>query len=128
MSGDGEGGTDNPAFSHDEEAPLKGEEGTNEAPSPDKDKSGFVSQHYVEPARTSPEPPHPVGETRIEVPKEGALEKTIASLNGTPKPKLNGVNGNGNNNDVSFLNSTVTSVASNGKTCCRGDVGLRKGA
>lgn len=75
-------------------------------------KKSFVAQHYVEPVRSGSEPQSPnyKTETRIELPAE-SNEK-----NGpTSGVKVNGVNGNGNNNDASFLNTSVTSVQTNGK-------------
>lgn len=65
----------------------------------------FVSQQHVEAGRTSPET-HYRTETKIEVP-ESNTERT--------ETKMNGVHGNGNNNDASFLNSSTTSVQTNGK-------------
>lgn len=133
MSDDG-GGTDNPAFSNDEDtASCNNSTSTASAghsnhhsdseqqigKCSDNDgktliengKNGsFVSQHYVEPANASLEPKHFTSETRIELPDDSMVEKTPV------KPKQNGVHGNGNNNDVSFLNTTVTSVTNNGES------------
>ena len=73
-------------------------------------KKSFVSHHYVEPVRANSEPQSPQykSETRIELPAE------TPDKNG-PAPKHNGVNGNGNNNDASFLNTSAASIQTNGK-------------
>lgn len=135
-----DGGTDNPAFSNDEEtscnnststasagrghdeleptgaASCAGSGGDAETTITENGKShsSFVSQHYVEPGRKGSEPPTQfTSETKIEMPEDGMSGKTPSATD-TPRPKQNGVHGNGNNNDVSFLNSTVTSVVNNG--------------
>lgn len=69
-------------------------------------RTQFVSQQYVEAGRTSPDP-HYRTETKIELPDSN--DKTVV------EPKMNGVHGNGNNNDASFLNNSATSVQINGK-------------
>lgn len=69
-------------------------------------RTQFVSQQYVEAGRTSPDS-HYRTETKIELPDSN--DKTVV------EPKMNGVHGNGNNNDASFLNNSATSVQINGK-------------
>lgn len=76
-------------------------------------RRSFVSQHYVEPVRNSPEPRYK-SETKIEVPPSAGGQTPDKNSTGS-EPKLNGVHGNGNNNDASFLNSSATSVQVNGK-------------
>lgn len=112
-------GTDNPAFSNADECldsnTSKNLENshTESVQQEHKDKSSvisngnsFVSQHYVEPNQNNSDVQYKT-ETRIEVP--GEEEKTSNTA------KTNGVNGNSNNNDVSFLNTSVTSAQINGK-------------
>lgn len=130
------GGTDNPAFSNDECQTSENSNSTLEnshteslqnsqitvesdyrKPVDEASSTGqklenghqqsFVSQHYVEPIRTSPEPQYKT-ETRIELPAENH-EKSLSPT------KSNGVHGNGNNNDASFLNTSAASVQSNGR-------------
>ncbi|XP_074104108.1 uncharacterized protein LOC141530725 isoform X2 [Cotesia typhae] len=110
-------GTDNPAFSNADECLdsniSKNLENsyTESVQQEHKDKSSvisngnsFVSQHYVEPNQNNSDVQYKT-ETRIEVP--GEEEKTSNTA------KTNGVNGNSNNNDVSFLNTSVTSAQIN---------------
>ncbi|XP_044588810.1 titin homolog isoform X1 [Cotesia glomerata] len=110
-------GTDNPAFSNADECldsnTSKNLENshTESVQQEHKDKSSvisngnsFVSQHYVEPSQNNSDVQYKT-ETRIEVP--GEEEKTSNTV------KTNGVNGNSNNNDVSFLNTSVTSAQIN---------------
>ncbi|XP_046593240.1 microtubule-associated protein futsch isoform X1 [Neodiprion lecontei] len=132
-----DGGTDNPAFSNDEghhgsdnsnstlenshteslqnsqitvesdyRTPI--DEASSAATSQKVDnghRQSFVSQHYVEPVRTSPEPQYKT-ETRIELPADNQEKLPSAT-------KSNGVHGNGNNNDASFLNTSAASIQSN---------------
>ncbi|XP_057336958.1 uncharacterized protein LOC130675357 isoform X1 [Microplitis mediator] len=111
-------GTDNPAFSNADECIDTSTNGnlenshTESVQQEHKDKSSlisnghsFVSQHYVEPTQNTPDVQYKT-ETRIEVPNNGE-EKTSNTV------KANGVNGNSNNNDVSFLNTSVTSAQIN---------------
>lgn len=115
------GGMDNPAFNNADESintsvnhenscteSLQQNEHTGDKKlSPSSNGRSFVSQHYVEPTRNnSPETQYKT-ETRIEVPGE----EVKTPNNG----KANGVHGNGNNNDVSFLNTSANSVQNNGK-------------
>ncbi|XP_046743440.1 microtubule-associated protein futsch-like [Diprion similis] len=132
-----DGGTDNPAFSNDEghhgsdnsnstlenshTESLQNSQITVEsdyrtpideassAAASQKVENGhqqsFVSQHYVEPVRTSPEPQYKT-ETRIELPADNQEKLPSAT-------KSNGVHGNGNNNDASFLNTSAASIQSN---------------
>ncbi|XP_034937200.1 uncharacterized protein [Chelonus insularis] len=105
------GGTDNPAFNNSDEynatsTNLENSQ-TENLQQEQKDKSlpisnghSFVSKHYVEPSQNTPEAQYKT-ETRIEVPTED--NKTSNTI------KTNGINGNGNNNDLSFLNSSITS-------------------
>ena len=119
-------GTDNPAFNNDDEKSVTAkndQNNKNQEKSTQKEhkiveangitenghRTSYVTQHYVEPIRTSPKPRFKT-ETRIEVPAENN-EKNAA----TPT-KVNGVHAhNGNNNDASFLNTSTASVQSNGK-------------
>ncbi|KAK0164312.1 hypothetical protein PV328_002956 [Microctonus aethiopoides] len=113
------GGMDNPAFNNADESidtsvnhenscteSLQQNEHTGDKKlSPSSNGRSFVSQHYVEPTRNnSPETQYKT-ETRIEVPGE----EVKTPNNG----KANGVHGNGNNNDVSFLNTSANSVQNN---------------
>ncbi|XP_008556076.1 uncharacterized protein LOC103577281 [Microplitis demolitor] len=111
-------GTDNPAFSNADECIDTSTNGnlenshTESVQQEHKDKSSlisnghsFVSQHYVEPTQNTPDVQYKT-ETRIELPNNGE-EKTSNTV------KANGVNGNSNNNDVSFLNASVTSAQIN---------------
>ncbi|KAG5323113.1 SORL protein, partial [Acromyrmex heyeri] len=114
-------GTDNPAFANEDEcvSGSKLENGSQQqaalnqdhkssadsAPVENGHQRSFISQHYVEPIKPSSEPCYKT-ETRIEVPADNT-EKTV------PESKLNGVHGNGNNNDASFLNNSATSVQIN---------------
>jgi len=116
-------GTDNPAFANEDEcvsgsklensgqqqAALNQDHksSTDSAPVENGHQRSFISQHYVEPIKPSSEPCYKT-ETRIEVPADNT-EKTM------PEPKLNGIHGNGNNNDASFLNNSATSVQINGE-------------
>lgn len=129
------GGTDNPAFAVEDECASGanklengGGGGGSQQVNPDQDRKSmaegaptenghqrsYVSQHYVEPVKSSAEPCYKT-ETRIELPGDNT-EKSA------PEPKLNGVHGNGNNNDASFLNNSAASVQVNGecsKRACR---------
>ncbi|XP_011631207.1 uncharacterized protein LOC105423231 isoform X1 [Pogonomyrmex barbatus] len=111
-------GTDNPAFANEDENGSKLENGGQQQAALNQDRKSadgtpvenghqrsFISQHYVEPIKPSSEPCYKT-ETRIEVPADNT-EKSL------PEPKLNGVHGNGNNNDASFLNNSATSVQIN---------------
>ncbi|XP_043679037.1 microtubule-associated protein futsch-like isoform X1 [Vespula pensylvanica] len=80
------------------------------SPTENGHRRSFVSQHYVEPVRNSPEPRYK-SETKIELPPSTGGQ--TPDKNSTSEPKLNGVHGNGNNNDASFLNSSATSVQVN---------------
>lgn len=113
-----EDGIDNPAFASDDcatESRLNDEQ--QQATLDHKSEGGpvenghqraqFVSQQYVEPGKTSPDPHHQRTETKIELPD--ANDKTVV------EPKMNGVHGNGNNNDASFLNNSATNVQINGE-------------
>lgn len=117
-------GTDNPAFASEDECASdpKLENGgqpqaalnqdrksspADGAPVENGHQRSYISQHYVEPIKPSSEPCYKT-ETRIEVPGDNT-EKSA------PEPKLNGVHGNGNNNDASFLNNSATSVQINGE-------------
>lgn len=117
-------GTDNPAFASEDECGSKAENGGQQQVTLDQDRKSssadcaplengqrsFISQHYVEPIKASSEPCYKT-ETRIELPAENT-DKSVS------EPKLNGVHGNGNNNDASFLNNSTTSVQVNGKFKC----------
>lgn len=131
----GAGGAENPAFAGENECDAKLENGgqqqvtldqdhktsssTDNAPTENGHQRSYVSQHYVEPVKPSSEPCYK-SETRIELPADNT-EKS------SPDPKLNGVHGNGNNNDASFLNNSATSVQVNGEfkrtwhRACRAD-------
>lgn len=103
------GGTDNPAFSNEDECQENSRTESNQDQSsksnePIRNGNSFGSQHY-EPA--SKNDAQYKTETRIEVP--GDTEKSTNAV------KTNGVHGNGNNNDASFLNTSVASVQANGK-------------
>lgn len=111
-----EDGIDNPAFASDDcaaESRLNDEQ--QQVTLDHKSEGGpvenghqraqFVSQQYVEPGKTSPDPHHQRTETKIELPETN--DKTVV------EPKMNGVHGNGNNNDASFLNNSATSVQIN---------------
>ncbi|XP_011309490.1 uncharacterized protein [Fopius arisanus] len=109
------GGTDNPAFISEEESHENSCTESNRedqsSKSPDNNTSSqvangnsFVSQHYVEPTRKDGDAQYKT-ETRIEVP--GDTEKSQNPA------KVNGVHANGNNDDASFLNNSVTSVQAN---------------
>lgn len=113
-----ENGIDNPAFASDDcaaESRLNDEQ--QQVTLDHKSEGGpvenghqraqFVSQQYVEPGKTSPDPHHQRTETKIELPETN--DKTVV------EPKMNGVHGNGNNNDASFLNNSATSVQINGE-------------
>lgn len=116
-------GTDNPAFANEDEcvSGSKLENGGQQQATLNQDRKSsadgapvenghqrsFISQHYVEPIKPSSEPSYKT-ETRIEVPADNT-EKNV------PETKLNGVHGNGNNNDASFLNNSAASVQINGK-------------
>ena len=110
-----DGGNDNPAFSHDEDQ-------TSEITTT---TSTMVTSHPVNGGTTITiiengknhsstfQPAEVINntETKIDVPEDTLI------INGdkvTPKTKQNGVHSNGNNNDVSFLNTTVTSITNNG--------------
>ncbi|OAD58043.1 Atrial natriuretic peptide-converting enzyme [Eufriesea mexicana] len=111
-------GMDNPAFASEEECGTESklDDGQQQATLDQDHKSEggpvenghqrpqFVSQQYVEAGRTSPDP-HYRTETKIELPDSN--DKTVV------EPKMNGVHGNGNNNDASFLNNSATSVQIN---------------
>lgn len=114
-------GMDNPAFASEEDSATEPKvDGGQQQVTSDQDRKSaaestpvenghqrsFVSQQYVEPGRTSPDP-HYKTETKIELPESN--DKTVV------EPKMNGVHGNGNNNDASFLNNSVTSVQMNGE-------------
>lgn len=117
-------GTDNPAFANEDEgvSDSKLENGGQQQAALNQDRKSsadgapvenghqrsYISQHYVEPVKSSSEPCYKT-ETRIEVPGDNT-EKSV------PEPKLNGVHGNGNNNDASFLNNSATSVQINGES------------
>lgn len=116
-------GMDNPAFTIEEDcaASAKVHDGQQQVtldqdhkpaseggPMENGHQRSFVSQQYVEPGRTSPDPRYKT-ETRIELPESN--ERTVVE----PKLNGNGVHGNGNNNDASFLNSSATSVQMNGE-------------
>ncbi|KOC69873.1 Atrial natriuretic peptide-converting enzyme [Habropoda laboriosa] len=111
-------GMDNPAFASEEECTTEAklDDGQQQV-TLDQDhkseggpvenghqRSQFVSQQYVEAGRTSPDAPYR-NETRIDLPENN--DKTVV------EPKMNGVHGNGNNNDASFLNNSATSVQIN---------------
>lgn len=118
------GGTDNPAFAGEDECGVKLENGgqqqqqvnadqdrksvTDDAPTENGHQRSYVSQHYIEPVKPSAQPCYKT-ETRIELPADDTEKST------PPEPKLNGVHGNGNNNDASFLNNSATSVQVNGE-------------
>lgn len=72
----------------------------------------YVSQHYVEPVKPSSEQSYKT-ETRIELPADEVDKSCVPE-----SKKLNGVHGNGNNNDASFLNNSATSVQVNGELEC----------
>ncbi|XP_063991709.1 mucin-2-like isoform X2 [Diachasmimorpha longicaudata] len=106
------GGTDNPAFSSEEESHENSCTESNRedqrSKSPDNNTSSqvgnghsFVSQHYVEPTRKDSDAQYKT-ETRIEVP--GDTEKSQNPA------KVNGIHANGNADDASFLNNSVASV------------------
>lgn len=121
----GAAGADNPAFAGENECgtnnklenggqqqvTLERKTSSSAADSAPTENGGhqrsYVSQHYVEPIKPSSEPCYKT-ETRIELPADNT-EKS------SPEPKLNGVHGNGNNNDASFLNNSTTSVQVNGE-------------
>lgn len=132
------GGEDNPAFSNDDDCPsqstlenshtesLQQEQNTNNSSSKDHDhktespkpengnnEKSFVSQHYVEPVRNGTESQSYKTETRIELPADSNEKNGVVSP--PSGVKVNGVNGNGNNNDASFLNTSATSIQTNGK-------------
>lgn len=112
-------GMDNLAFTNEEDTKLENggpqqvtldqdsKSSGDGAPIENGHQRSFISQHYVEPIKPSSEPCYKT-ETRIELPADNA-EKSVS------EPKLNGVHGNGNNNDASFLNNSSTSVQVNGK-------------
>ncbi|XP_043273195.1 mucin-12-like isoform X2 [Venturia canescens] len=130
------GGEDNPAFSNDEDCPsqstlenshtesLQQEQHTNNSTIKDHDhktespkkenenkEKSFVSQHYVEPVRNGTESHSYKTETRIELPADSNEKNGVVSP--PSGVKVNGVNGNGNNNDASFLNTSATSIQTN---------------
>jgi len=114
-------GADNPAFASEDDCSAKLENGGQQQVTSDQDRKpsadgapienghqrSFVSQHYVEPVKSASEPCYKT-ETRIELPTDNT-EKSL------PEPKLNGVHGNGNNNDASFLNNSAASAQVNGE-------------
>lgn len=111
-------GVDNPAFANEDDCAtdlkqdndqhqvtLDQDHKTEDGPVENgHHRTQFVSQQYVEAGRTSPDP-HYRTETKIELPDSN--DKTVV------EPKMNGVHGNGNNNDASFLNNSATSVQIN---------------
>lgn len=116
-------GADNPAFANEDDCGAKLENGEQQRPvtseqdhkssadgvsTENSHQRSFVSQHYVEPVKPASEACYKT-ETRIELPADDTQEKNL------PEPKLNGVHGNGNNNDASFLNNSAASVQVNGK-------------
>lgn len=116
------GGADNPAFANEDERvggsklenggqqqqPDRKSSTADSAPLENGHQRSYISQHYVEPVKPSSEASYKT-ETRIELPSDDA-EKSA------PEPKkLNGVHGNGNNNDASFLNNSANSIQVNGE-------------
>ena len=112
-------GIDNPAFANEDDSACKSNQSDDQQVTLDHDRktedgpvenghhrTQFASQQHAEAGNTSPDP-HYRTETKIELPDSN--EKTVA------EPKMNGVHGNGNNNDASFLNNSATSVQINGK-------------
>lgn len=113
-------GMDNPAFASDEECATEAKLDVGQQQvTLDQDRksdggpvenghqrSQFTTQQYGETGRNSPDTRYKT-ETKIELPESN--DKTVV------EPKMNGVNGNGNNNDASFLNNSVTSVQINGE-------------
>lgn len=116
-----EDGIDNPAFASDDCAAESRLNDEQQVTLDHKSEGGpvenghqraqFVSQQYVEPGKTSPDPHHQRTETKIELTND-TNDKTVV------EPKMNGVHGNGNNNDASFLNNSATSVQINGEWSC----------
>jgi len=117
-------GADNPAFASEDDCGAKLENGGQQqqqvtsdqdrkpsadgAPIENGHQRSFVSQHYIEPVKSASEPCYKT-ETRIELPADNNTEKSL------PEPKLNGIHGNGNNNDASFLNNSAASAQVNGE-------------
>lgn len=118
------GGTDNLAFAteddgvsgtkvengNQQQATLEAQERKSRSDNSSKENNhqrSYVSQHYVEPVKPSTEQRYKT-ETRIELPADNT-EKNGREV------KHNGVHGNGNNNDASFLNNSTTSVQVNGE-------------
>uniref|UniRef100_A0ABD2WPF5 SEA domain-containing protein n=1 Tax=Trichogramma kaykai TaxID=54128 RepID=A0ABD2WPF5_9HYME len=112
MTEDGSGGTDNPAFSHDEDA-KKGndqqQQTSNGGTTITIGENGGAN-HSVTNGTSANSTVKLNGEKKIDLPEEN--DSSVANGD-TPRPKLNGVHSNGNNNDNGFLNTTVTSITNN---------------